>query len=506
MDNPYHHHHGQQPQSIDMLAVYGGAKEFSGDAFSFDFNQVPSGQPLLSGSEQNLIADFFTHPEEFSNGKHVAFGYYEEPPTNHDGSGRAPDHLAPSHALQHPSVSHDTSFAYNHNSNDNFSAHFRTESPPRKLKSYSANDINSMATYSQQAMSQNDVAAATTLSGFRNNPSNEGFALDGASWGTMSLSGLHANSAGGYSSGRQWLHSSGPRTTTNAVPPRDSRGNLAEMAMGDMARNPYVPTTTSQPNDRPFATFGSDTSFSNGNFAGAAADHSQKVGNLLGVPMAPQAAGISPNSSHEGFRQDLPTDHGSQSNRDQQFVPQYSTAWNGTVSYSHSGPNKRQKSNSASGVKQEYEEEDRDAEEARKRRKSVATSFQPTHTPMYAQQYPMHPPQMPYANGPMTLPVHDVRRGPPRKKENLTDDQKRTNHIISEKKRREIINQGYRDLNELTPSLAMGKSGLSRSECLAEINNFLHALQLGNARIIKDLQLDPAVFSSPQPASQNGGY
>ncbi|EMF17772.1 uncharacterized protein SEPMUDRAFT_23294, partial [Sphaerulina musiva SO2202] len=58
------------------------------------------------------------------------------------------------------------------------------------------------------------------------------------------------------------------------------------------------------------------------------------------------------------------------------------------------------------------------------------------------------------------------RRTSSRKKENLTDDQKRANHIISEKKRREIINQGYRDLNELTPALAMGKSGLSRSECL----------------------------------------
>ncbi|GIZ40754.1 hypothetical protein CKM354_000408100 [Cercospora kikuchii] len=511
MDNPYHHHQGQQPQSIDMLAVYGGAKEFSGDSFSFDLSQVPpSGQPLLSGSEQNLIADFFTHPDDFSSGKHVAFGYYEEPSTNTAGSSNAAEHLTPSHSLQHLNVLHDTNFGYTHNqshNSNNVSNHFRSEDAARKSKSYSADEINSMATYSQQAMSQNDVAAATTLSGFRNNASNEGFALDGASWGAMSMSGLNASSAGGFGSDRQWLHSSVPRTATNNAPSRNSGGSLVEMVIGDMHRSAYVPTTAPQ-SARPFGTFGSDTSFSNGNFAGTATDHSQKVGNLLGIPLAPQAAGISPNNSHDRFRQDVPTNHGSQPNHGQQFAPQYSTAWNGAGPYSQPGSNKRPNSNSASGVKHEYDEGDDDEGDggARKRRKSMATPFQPTHTAMYAQQYPMPPPQMPYANGPMTLPVHDVRRGPPRKKENLTDDQKRANHIVSEKKRREIINQGYRDLNELTPALAMGKSGLSRSECLMEINNYLYALQLANARIIKDLQLDPAAFAIAPPAGQTSGY
>lgn len=66
---------------------------------------------------------------------------------------------------------------------------------------------------------------------------------------------------------------------------------------------------------------------------------------------------------------------------------------------------------------------------------------------------------------------------------NLTEEQKRKNHIQSEKKRREIIQQGYADLNKLVPSLAKGKSGLSRSECLHEIGQYLEVIRLGNAKM-----------------------
>ncbi|KAF2723974.1 hypothetical protein K431DRAFT_194513, partial [Polychaeton citri CBS 116435] len=51
-------------------------------------------------------------------------------------------------------------------------------------------------------------------------------------------------------------------------------------------------------------------------------------------------------------------------------------------------------------------------------------------------------------------------------RQNLTEDQKRANHIQSEQKRRNIIKQGYDDLNGLVPSLAGGKSGFSKSEIL----------------------------------------
>ncbi|KEQ69742.1 hypothetical protein M436DRAFT_25843, partial [Aureobasidium namibiae CBS 147.97] len=53
----------------------------------------------------------------------------------------------------------------------------------------------------------------------------------------------------------------------------------------------------------------------------------------------------------------------------------------------------------------------------------------------------------------------------------LTEDQKRSNHIRSEQKRRNIIKQGYEDLNELVPNLKTG--GFSKSAVLTETTRFL---------------------------------
>jgi len=63
---------------------------------------------------------------------------------------------------------------------------------------------------------------------------------------------------------------------------------------------------------------------------------------------------------------------------------------------------------------------------------------------------------------------------------NLSEDQKRANHIQSEQKRRNIIKQGYEDLNQLVPSLAGGKSGFSKSEILKEVVAYLENLIAGN--------------------------
>ncbi|USW48064.1 Putative myc-type, basic helix-loop-helix (bHLH) domain-containing protein [Septoria linicola] len=511
MDNPYQH--GQQPPTIDMLAVYGGAKEFSGDGFSFDMSQVPpSGQPLLSGTEQNLITDFFAHPDDFS--EHVAFGYYKAPSAS-DGNSNVNGPALQTHLLSHAiaNTSHDGSLQYTNTFNPN-----NDRNNNRSTNTFSAGDINGMATYTREAMSQNDVAAATTLSGFRNNPPTDSatpFALDGASWGAMSMSGLITDAAAEThaSNDRQWLHNSAPRPNNEASQPRDSNGNLIEMVMGDMQRGTYAaPPSQNGQGSRPFGTYGSDTNFSSGNFAGTAAagaDHIQKTGNLLGIPLLAQAAESSPEGRGNGDNLSVRTSqvHSGQSNYSPQFTPQYSAAWNSAVVGPHSGPHKRRKSNSANGVKQEPNSEDDEAGANPKRRKSMANGYQPTQAQIYTPSYSqMPPPPMQYSQGPMMLPPQDMRRPPTRKKENLTDDQKRANHIVSEKKRREIINQGYRDLNELTPALAMGKSGLSRSECLTEINNYLYALQLANTRLIKDLQLEPSAFALPAPTSQSGLY
>ena len=65
-------------------------------------------------------------------------------------------------------------------------------------------------------------------------------------------------------------------------------------------------------------------------------------------------------------------------------------------------------------------------------------------------------------------------------RENLTEEQKRNNHILSEQKRRDLIKQGYKDLNEVVPAVRGG--GLSKSQILVEAANFLEGLIEANER------------------------
>lgn len=66
-------------------------------------------------------------------------------------------------------------------------------------------------------------------------------------------------------------------------------------------------------------------------------------------------------------------------------------------------------------------------------------------------------------------------------RKNLTEEQKRENHIKSEQKRRNIIKEGYRELNELVPNLKQG--GFSKSAVLTETVRELEGLQAGNAQM-----------------------
>lgn len=68
---------------------------------------------------------------------------------------------------------------------------------------------------------------------------------------------------------------------------------------------------------------------------------------------------------------------------------------------------------------------------------------------------------------------------PPR--ENLTDAQKRENHIKSEQKRRGAIKEGFDDLGELVPNLKGG--GYSKSTMLTIAGEWLEALLKGNEEL-----------------------
>ncbi|KAH7122208.1 hypothetical protein B0J11DRAFT_332629 [Dendryphion nanum] len=68
--------------------------------------------------------------------------------------------------------------------------------------------------------------------------------------------------------------------------------------------------------------------------------------------------------------------------------------------------------------------------------------------------------------------------GPKSQRENLSEEQKRSNHIISEQKRRNLIKRGFDDLHQLVPDIHSG--GLSKSAVLTETANFLDSIILAN--------------------------
>jgi len=67
---------------------------------------------------------------------------------------------------------------------------------------------------------------------------------------------------------------------------------------------------------------------------------------------------------------------------------------------------------------------------------------------------------------------------------NLSDTQKRNNHIASEQKRRDAMKTNYDELNRFVPTLRQGGQGLSRSEILQHSGDWLEALRVGNESIM----------------------
>ena len=74
-------------------------------------------------------------------------------------------------------------------------------------------------------------------------------------------------------------------------------------------------------------------------------------------------------------------------------------------------------------------------------------------------------------------------------RDNLTEAQKRSNHILSEQKRRNLIRQGFEELGELVPELRPG--GFSKSAMLTQAALWLESLIRGNEKLkgmIQDLK------------------
>lgn len=66
-------------------------------------------------------------------------------------------------------------------------------------------------------------------------------------------------------------------------------------------------------------------------------------------------------------------------------------------------------------------------------------------------------------------------------RENLTEEQKRSNHILSEQKRRNLIKQGFDDLCDLVPDLTAG--GYSKSAMLVQAADWLEDMLKGNEEL-----------------------
>ena len=82
---------------------------------------------------------------------------------------------------------------------------------------------------------------------------------------------------------------------------------------------------------------------------------------------------------------------------------------------------------------------------------------------------------------------------------NLTDDQKRNNHIASEQKRRNVIKDGYQMLDTLVPGLAVG--GYSKSIALGVTADWVQTLVAQNQRLREVFLSHGGTFISQNPVA-----
>jgi hypothetical protein len=118
---------------------------------------------------------------------------------------------------------------------------------------------------------------------------------------------------------------------------------------------------------------------------------------------------------------------------------------------------------------------------AYKRRKSNATGLPSANKGSYSPGSPSDP----------ASPSGDASKSRRSKsRQNLSEAEKRQNHILSEQRRRNVIKNGYADLDNLVPVLNHGKSGLSKADALKESITFLENVLSGNEWHMEQLGLE----------------
>lgn len=421
---------------------------------------------------------------------------------------------------------------------NNMSGHHQ-QNHPQQIAPHAGFLADSSSHTQTQTMNHADMNAATSLYGFANKiaphqafspPTNGGAGpMPAGSWGALTV-GSSANMppGSGYSNapsgaGRASSFADHAQSQaqgwngdmSQANPRHNSRGGGAEASY--LVPNPFSGVQQQQPTPQhqqalgfPGVAFGSDPNFANNTpYQGPQPQNSKDLsGNLLNVPLADKAR----------------TPYGPASMANQFTNPQVGGSWGSLGSSGITRPSDDDDFASGSQARKRHKgQADRNSEHGWDPRmaqqmgggsqaiKVEETDDEPTMPAPSARA--ITSPSSAKRRRPTDGQTSQVSNSPPanqdddggeasarkrgaKKRENLTEDQKRRNHIHSEKKRREIIQQGYADLNKLVPCLANGKSGLSRSECLQEIGAYLEVLSMGNAKIEEAIGAE-AVGSHP---------
>lgn len=142
----------------------------------------------------------------------------------------------------------------------------------------------------------------------------------------------------------------------------------------------------------------------------------------------------------------------------------------------------------------DYEEVTPSTRTSTKRRKSSTNA-----RPSFGSSQSGSPSAMTSPTGKPVSSSKKKRRGS-QPRQNLTEDEKRRNHILSEKTRRDLIKVQYDQLDSLVPALKGGKSGLSRSDVLKEIVAYVESVVDGNKKI------ESKLGKVATPGASAGGY
>ncbi|PLB39508.1 basic helix-loop-helix domain-containing protein [Aspergillus candidus] len=390
----------------------------------------PPGPALLDDNESNMLDNFFTtlNSNQFSNNDlwmqsqqnkpfgATNFGWSDELPPTFEGSTTSLQPPGPQASLEKPGA---PMFPNGHGVNqDLFAAAsmlYHTGSNPPEI---------------QPTVGQNPFA------GFPN----------------LDFGGVRSN---GHAKDRSHTTHVSPRPTSAAAPARPPVAYHTSEMLFDV-REPISPEQQATAKVRPLH-WGSDVSFLDQGYVRPAdqPDEEERVDDLLSnlqcFERQNSAANTRAPSPERATGPHMSWPESGTANRLGDGRREYGESMDGLLQ-----PSKRQKT-----LIKEEDEGDSDGDLSQPRRKSKASTY----------------------NKPRRMSSNAVRRSSIQSnaksaRENLTEEQKRSNHILSEQKRRNLIRQGFDDLCSLVPGLRGG--GFSKSAMLTQAADWLEEVLRGN--------------------------